>query len=82
MCGPRRGRGGGNVTHHRYINLGLGLELAGGGRAGGERDKPAPETIRARALEAVKKRLEGLTFDGFTIIDVVDPLIFDKSSAS
>ena len=61
------------MTHHRFINLSIGLEKdPSGGRKGGERSKPTADEI-ARALEAVRKRFEGLKFDGYVIADITGP---------
>ena len=70
------------MPHHRFINLGIGLEPAGSGKAGGERDRPATAEDKAKALRAAKRQLEGMKVDGFKIVDVVDPDTFKKSSSS
>jgi len=62
------------VGHHRYINFSLGLDPdPSPGRAGGEPRKPTDDDNR-RALTAVKKRFEGLKFDGFVITEIRDDL--------
>jgi hypothetical protein len=74
-----RSERGSNVTHHRFINLNIGLDKApGGGMKGGERSKATNDEI-ARALEAVRRRFEGLTFDGYVIADITGP---DPKSSS
>jgi hypothetical protein len=64
---------GSDVTHHRFINLSIGLDKdPSGGRKGGEPSKPTADEI-ARALEAVRRRFQGLKFDGYVIADITDP---------
>ena len=59
---------------HRYINFSLGLDPdPAPGRAGGEPSKATDADIR-NALAAVKRRFEGLKFDGFVIVEIKDDL--------
>ncbi len=60
------------MPHHRYINLSLGLEKdPAAGKAGGEPGK-ATRDETARALAAVKRRFDGLKFDGYVIAEISD----------
>ena len=61
------------MTHHRFINLSLGLDRdPSGGMKGGERNMPTADEL-AKALEAVRRRFEGLRFDGYVIADITGP---------
>jgi hypothetical protein len=74
-----RSERGSNVTHHRFINLNIGLDRdPSGGMKGGDRSKPTNEDI-AKALAVVKTRFEGLKFDGYVITDITGP---DPTSSS
>jgi hypothetical protein len=74
-----RSERGSHVTHHRFINLNIGLDKdPSGGMTGGDRSKPTSDEI-AKALEVVRKRFEGLKFDGYVITDITGP---DPKSSS